>query len=1035
MNLPGAARNLYYAITFFLVLSFTAVLSAGHAQELATHPVQDTNPIAQHPAPCNPHFHFRQRGQAAAGDVKAMFALGCLYEWGVGTEKDLPQALYWYRKAAHSGSLPAMSRLGEMYQDGEGLTKDYDQAKFWLSRAARGGNSDAMNHLGMLYSYARGFPSNYDVALYWFRRSAKRDNADAMNNLGLMYMEARGVDRDDVQARKWMEASAARKNPSGMIDLGWLLQNGRGGPRDLSRAMALYESAAAAGNAQAPEMLGLLYMNGTGVPKDLEKARERFEKAADLNDVGAMYELGQLYEGNYGFPRDTEKAKYWYERAASRGDYAEANQWESDFAIEHLATSYETGSFTERNYALAMGWYKKALAFNSTNAMDRIAYLYANGLGVPKDEAEAEKWRAKAAALRPPPKPVTPNCSDRDLEEKLRIFMQPEFEVAAWEIKSNAAATCMVRNYELHPNEIAHSSRRWRTVSADGTSMGCHTEMDNSNLGKIFMVSPTLLAQACSAIQFSEYAAGPFVPDWPAAKNHTLSPEPKLALSATKSQYMKGEYVPLRVAVDGVDAASPRTKQGCPVLLRSITAETGLIRIDETMPEIPQDGLNCRDAKAPEAEPSEFEFDGALYLDVKASSSVRFFMLAGTSSRGEIRLVESNPITVSFKDPAEMPRTWGPMKQGVHVALSLDKLTYSVGEDIPLHIAAQVVSSDEPVFGEPDVRRGAFFNNFSGSFHLTVIGEDGVIVGNEAPANLRSDGLWGSSGPAVCPASLKIGTVYPLERSAKRLNLLPRQPGTYRVFVTWSPLPASDPTCDGTVHSAGGKELRPLVTVSSEPVTIRITGNAPAERGVPDIPAYEGWRQRFRVVDTPLGEATALEDLQSQIQWLRLTLTNAQTIDSLKAQMESGGRLEGWRFATHTELQTFFANFTGSADGHSTDPGIERALQHLLGGPLDTVTNRDTGWSRRHTAAVVNEVRPARPEETPRRPAVSPGTPPPCAGCGVGYKTWLAYIGEDTVDGSIKASVDPGGALWWSVSNQGVMPGANSAILVVRNAR
>jgi hypothetical protein len=358
-----------------------------------------------------------------------------------------------------------------------------------------------------------------------------------------------------------------------------------------------------------------------------------------------------------------------------------------------------------------------------------------------------------------------------------------------------------------------------------------------------------------------------------------------------------------------------------------------------------------------------------------------------------------------------------------------------VGEDIPLHIAAQMVSFDQPVFADPDVVRGAFFSDFSGAFHLTLIGEDGVIVGNETPSNLRSLWLGGSSGPARCPASLATGTVYPLERSAKRLNLLPKQAGTYRIFVTWSPFPASDPTCDEMSRSAGDKELRPLVTVSSEPVTIRITGNSLTEQGVPDTSVYEGWRQHFRVVDTPLGEATALEDLRSQIQWLRLTLTNEQSMDSLKAQMEPGGRLAGWRFATHLELQTFFASFTGSVNGHSTDPGIERALQHLLGGPLNTVKNRDTGWSRRNIYAVVAEVRPARPEEASRHPAVSPGAPPPCAGCGVGYITWLAYIGEDTVDGSIKASVDPGGADWWSVGNQGVMPGSNSAILVVRNAR
>lgn len=1029
------ARNPHYlfAMLAAFILSSIAALPTSRPQAHMANSSQDPHPAVHHSAPCDTRSNFLEcRKAAASGDVKAMYALGCLYEHGEGTEKDLSKAWYWYRRSAHAGSIQGMNRLGEMYRDGDGVARDYDKAKFWWSKATRSGNSGAMNNLGMLYSYQRGFPSSYSVALDWFRRSAKRGNSEAMNNLGMMYSEARGVTRDYVKARHWFERSVERKNSSAMVDLGYLYEKGLGVPKDLGKAIQLYESAASAGNAQAPEMLGLLYKNGLGVPKDLEKARENFEKAADLNDVGAMYELGELYEGVSGYPRDAAKAKYWYERTASRADHAQANQWEIDWAMERLGASYEAGLFTERDYQLAMEWYRKTLAFDSPNAMDRIAYLYSQGLGIAKNEAEAETWRAKAAALRPPPKLLTPGCSDQDLETKLRVFDTRAYHIVAVERRNTAKAACMLGNYTLRPNQVAHSSRRWKTLSDDGTTTGCHDDMNNSFLGGITLVSSTLLPQVCSEVESSNYAAGTFTPDWPPENKGVLRTEPKLVLSATKAQYMNGEYVPLHVTVADTDAAKPQTKQGCPVLLRSIAYPTGSVRIDEMTPAVPEPGfdfetvINCRNAKARGTALSEFDFDGTLYLDEKTSNTVRFFTLAGTSSQGEIRFVESNSITVNFKDPTDLPRTWGPIEQGVHVSLSLDKLTYAVGEDIPLHIGAQVVSSDRPVYAHPDVMTNSL--SFAGAFHLTILGEDGVRTGNEEPANLEERWLR-IGGPVFCPSPLVTGHVYALERSAKRLGLLPRQPGTYRMFVTWSPFPASDPPCNELSRVAAGKTFQPFDTVSSAPLTIQITGKPIVESGVPDVPVYKGWKEHFRVVDTPLGEATALEDLRSHLQWLRLTQDKEQSIDSLRRQMAPQGRLAGWRFATRSELLTLFANFTGSADGQSADPGIERALQHLLGGPFDTPRNLDTGWSRRATHAVVAEVRPAKPEETPAHPAVAP----PCAGCGAGFMTWLAYIGEDTSGGNINATVDPGGE-GWSVSNQGVMPGLDSAILLVRNS-
>src|SRR5579863_2248509 len=149
-------------------------------------------------------------------------------------------------------------------------------------------------------------------------------------------------------------------------------------------------------------------------------------------------------------------------------------------------------------------------------------------------------------------------------------------------------------------------------------------------------------------------------------------------------------------------------------------------------------------------------------------------------------VVTTISLSASAQSLAATPNIWGPTKGGVRVSLSLDKLKYAVGEDIPLHITAQVVSAVRPVYGEPDRPSGAFLirSDFSRAFHLTITDEDGLIVGNNDSSNLVFV-IDGSSGPLVCPAPMEVGHVYPLEISANRKQrLLPTKPGTYRLTVS-----------------------------------------------------------------------------------------------------------------------------------------------------------------------------------------------------------------------------------------------------------
>lgn len=174
----------------------------------------------------------------------------------------------------------------------------------------------------------------------------------------------------------------------------------------------------------------------------------------------------------------------------------------------------------------------------------------------------------------------------------------------------------------------------------------------------------------------------------------------------------------------------------------------------------------------------------------------------------------------SFQFPPT-PDNWGSTQQGVRVSLSLDKSTYAVGETILLYVKAQVVSAERPLYAIPDRPTSNKNVPVARGFHLTIIDEKGRIVGNDEPSNLQFI-VSGSSGPLVCPVPLEVSRVYELERPVQKL--LPALPGTYRLRVTWSPYPASDPPCDN-LRATSNSELRPFVTVSSVPITVHITGN------------------------------------------------------------------------------------------------------------------------------------------------------------------------------------------------------------------
>jgi hypothetical protein len=73
---------------------------------------------------------------ADAGDAEAQYAVGAIYEKGLGTAPDPARAAPWYRQAAEQGYAPAQVAYGYLCERGLGVAQDTVAALNWYRRAA-----------------------------------------------------------------------------------------------------------------------------------------------------------------------------------------------------------------------------------------------------------------------------------------------------------------------------------------------------------------------------------------------------------------------------------------------------------------------------------------------------------------------------------------------------------------------------------------------------------------------------------------------------------------------------------------------------------------------------------------------------------------------------------------------------------------------------------------------------------------------------------------------------------------------------------
>jgi len=252
-------RKLFYGLAVAIVVLATPALAHAQSADLVL-----CDRLAADPSDPDKPADVKGASEIAASDIataikycknaanssrRAMYQLGRAY----AANRQAPEAVAAWRKAADKGSTSAMVELGVLYGTGDGVARDEAQARKLFERAAQAGNPRGISNLAALGGGAGG-PADPVRARELLSKGAQT-NAEAQYQLGMMLAEGNGGAKDEVAARALFEKAAAQNHPGALERMGAFAQQGRGGAKDSDAAKAYYERAAALGDEDAKKAL------------------------------------------------------------------------------------------------------------------------------------------------------------------------------------------------------------------------------------------------------------------------------------------------------------------------------------------------------------------------------------------------------------------------------------------------------------------------------------------------------------------------------------------------------------------------------------------------------------------------------------------------------------------------------------------------------------------------------------------------------------------------------------------------------------
>lgn len=317
------------------------------------------------------------KSQADKGHIFASVLVGDAYYYGRGIEKNLTEAVFWYRKFAGDteGDIVEAIKQGKRARD-DGTV----------------GFARSLGRLSDLYYTGTGVEQSNVIAIELLRAAASQSSTGAYVALGNVYRNDQNRTRDypDEDPRSWFFKAAEAGIAYAQAAMGDSHREGSSGDYGVTGKIIVeyYGKAAAQGDAYGLSKLAECYHDGIGVRKNLIECFRLMKSAAERGLVTAQYCLGTYYEDGVGVSKSTSGSVKWYQRAAGKGHTG---------AQIALGDIFKNGEDSLKNFREAVHWYRMAAEQGVVEAQRELADCYHHGRGVRKDTKEALIWYRKVA--------------------------------------------------------------------------------------------------------------------------------------------------------------------------------------------------------------------------------------------------------------------------------------------------------------------------------------------------------------------------------------------------------------------------------------------------------------------------------------------------------------------------------------------------------------------------------------------------------------------------------------------------------------
>ena len=194
-------------ITIYRVLGMLIFLSCGSDQGRA-----DDFRIGLEAYQAHDYRGARQSWQEGVdkGNSLSEYALGYLYDLGIGVPENPVKAADYYSRAGADGIGAGYFNLGLMYLEGRGISQDLTATRAYWSRAASLGVKKAVYGMGVLYYEGIGVDHDPTEAANWLRRAAEQGYSEAEYLLGEMLIRGLGLSKDEPAGATYLARAAAR---------------------------------------------------------------------------------------------------------------------------------------------------------------------------------------------------------------------------------------------------------------------------------------------------------------------------------------------------------------------------------------------------------------------------------------------------------------------------------------------------------------------------------------------------------------------------------------------------------------------------------------------------------------------------------------------------------------------------------------------------------------------------------------------------------------------------------------------------------